>query len=107
MPRGYSGIYAGSIFSGSVNYEFPVFCPDWHIGPVLYLKRLKAGVFYDHAIAFDKEPYEDYNSIGLDLTFDLHLFRLFAPFEAGLRTIYFPQTQQVGFEFLYSLNLSY
>jgi len=107
MPRGYSGIYAGRIFTGSVNYEFPVFCPDWHIGPVLYLKRLKAGIFYDHAITFNKDSNEDYNSLGLDLTFDFHLFRLFAPFEAGLRTIYFPQTQKVGFEFLYSLNLSY
>jgi Tol biopolymer transport system component len=107
IPRGYSHLFPGEMFSGSVNYEFPVFCPDWHIGPVLYLKRLKAGLFYDHAISFDQEPYQDYNSLGLDLTFDFHLFRLFVPLEAGLRTIYFPQTQSFGFEFLYSVNLSY
>jgi hypothetical protein len=107
IARGFSGIYAGSMFTGSVNYEFPVLCPDWHIGPVLYLKRLKAGLFFDHTLTFDHEPYQNYNSIGLDLTFDFHLFRLFAPLEAGLRTVYFPESGTVGFEFLYSLNLSY
>ena len=48
-----------------------------------------------------------YQSTGLDLTFDFHLFRWFVPLEAGLRTIYFPQSKTVGFEFLYSINLSY
>jgi hypothetical protein len=107
FPRGYSHLFPGEMFSGSVNYEFPIFCPDWKIGPVLYLKRLKANLFYDQAIIFDKTPYQDYISTGLDLTFDFHLFRWFAPLEAGLRTIYFPQGQTVGFEFLYNVNLTY
>jgi len=107
IARGFSGIYAGSMFTGSINYEFPVFYPDWHIGPVLYLKRLKAGIFYDHTLTFDHEPYQHYNSIGLDLTLDFHLLRLFAPLEAGLRTIYLVDSKTVRFEFIYRLNLSY
>ncbi len=106
-PRGYSGIYANKMFSGSVAYEFPVCYPDWHIGPILYLKRIKAAVFYDYALAFDHEPDINYQSLGADVTFDFHLFRLFAPLEAGLRTIYFPESQTVGFEFIYRMNLSY
>ncbi|NTV84028.1 MAG: hypothetical protein HGA23_06995, partial [Bacteroidales bacterium] len=47
IARGFSGIYAGEMFSSSVNYEFPIFYPDWNIGPVVYLKRLKAALFYD------------------------------------------------------------
>jgi hypothetical protein len=107
MPRGYSGIYANQVLSGSISYEFPIFYPDWHIGPVIYMKRLKAAVFYDQAWVYDTEPVQDYNSMGVDLTVDFHLFRHFAPLEAGLRSIYFPDSKTVGFEFLYSLNLSY
>jgi hypothetical protein len=107
MPRGYSGIYYNQVLSLAAAYEFPVFCPDWHIGPLLYLKRLKAAVFYDYALAFDPAPDVSYYSTGLDLTFDFHLFRHFAPLEAGLRTIYFPESNSVGIEFLYSLNLNY
>jgi hypothetical protein len=106
LPRGYSGIYADRIVSGSVSYAFPVFYPDWNIGPLLYLKRLKGNLFYDYARTFNAEPILSYQSIGLDLTVDFNLFRHFAPLAAGLRSIYFPQTGTIGFEFLYSLNLS-
>jgi hypothetical protein len=106
MPRGYSGIYADRVLSGSISYVFPIFYPDWHIGPIIYMKRLKAAVFYDQAWVYDTEPVQGYNSMGVDLTVDFHLFRHFAPLEAGLRSIYFPDSKTVGFEFLYSLNLS-
>jgi hypothetical protein len=106
LPRGYSGIYSDRVLSGSVSYEFPIFYPDWHIGPVIYMKRLKAAVFYDHAWVYDTEPDQNYNSVGADLTLDFHLFRHFAPLEAGLRSIYFPESGTFGFEFLYSLNLA-
>jgi hypothetical protein len=105
LPRGYSGIYANQIFSGSISYEFPIFYPDWHIGPVIYIKRLKAALFYDQAWVYDTEPDQSYNSVGADLMLDFHLFRLFAPLEAGLRSIYFPENGTFGFEFLYRLNL--
>jgi len=106
LPRGYSGIYADRVFSGSISYEFPIFYPDWHFGPVIYMKRLKAAVFYDHAWVFNTEPDQSYNSVGADLTLDFHLFRHFAPLEAGLRSIYFPESGRFGFEFLYRLNLA-
>lgn len=107
MARGYSGIYGGKLLTLSGTYQMPVFYPDWHIGPLLYLKRMKAGLFYDETINFDTKPYRQYNSIGIDLTFDFHLFRWFTPLEAGLRSVYFPQNGKFGFEFLYSVDLSY
>lgn len=106
LPRGYSGIYADRIFSGSVSYAFPVFYPDWSIGPIVYFKRLKGNIFYDYAMTLNEVPIQTYQSIGLDLTVDFHLFRHFAPLEAGLRSIYFPGTGTFGFEFLYAINLS-
>ncbi len=106
LPKGYSGIYANRIFSGQVSYEFPIFCPDWHIGPVIYIKRLKAAVFYDKAFELDTGQYRDDQSAGVDLTLDFHLFRSFVPVEAGLRTIYLPESGKMVFEFLYRINLS-
>jgi len=105
FPRGYTHLYSNSALSGSISYEFPILYPDLNIGPVLYLKRVKAAIFYDHTLFFDTDPYQNYNSIGADLTFDFHLFRLFAPLEAGLRTIYLPQDDKFVFEFLYRINL--
>lgn len=107
LPRGFTHLYPGKVFSGSANYSFPVFYPDWKIGPVIYLKRMNANLFYDHAVNFDTAPYENYISTGIDLTFDFHLFRWFAPLEAGLRTIYLPGAGTVSFELLYSVDLSY
>jgi hypothetical protein len=107
IARGFSGINASQMLSASANYEFPIFYPDWHIGPVLYLKRLKAAVFYDASISFDVEPHQSYTSTGLDLTVDFHLFRIFAPLEAGIRTIYLPDSKKVVFGILYGMNLSY
>ena len=105
FPRGYSGIDPDNAFSVSVAYALPLCYPDWHIGPVFYLKRIKAAAFYDYLIDVDTSPYTYYQTCGLDLTFDFHLFRWFVPFEAGLRTIYLPDDNRFEFEFLYSINL--
>jgi len=107
LPRGYTHLYPGKMFSGSANYTFPIFYPDWNIGPVIYLKRLNANLFCDYALSFDQDPNQDYISTGIDLTFDFHLFRWFAPLEAGLRTIYLPEAGTFSFELLYSVDLSY
>jgi hypothetical protein len=107
FPRGFTGIYSNQAISGSLAYVFPVVCPDRSLGPALYLKRIKAAVFYDYAILFDREPDQSYYSTGLDLTFDFHVLRNFVPLEAGLRTIYLPQDETFVFELLYSINLSY
>ena len=105
FPRGYTGIYADKAVSGNINYLFPIFCPEWRLGPVIYMKRLKGTVFYDHMISFDRDPYQHYQSVGFDLTLDFHLFRWFAPLEVGVRTVYLLNDKSVGFEFLYRLDL--
>ena len=107
LPRGFSGIYTNEISTGSATYEFPICYPDWHIGPIIYIKRLKAALFYDCAIDKGVSPNEFYQSTGVDLTIDFHLFRLFTPLEAGLRTIYLPDSRRIALEFLYSVDLSY
>ncbi|MBW6461394.1 MAG: hypothetical protein K0B08_12560, partial [Bacteroidales bacterium] len=105
FPRGYTGIYADKAVSGNINYLFPIFYPEWRLGPVIYMKRLKGAVFYDHIVSFDQSPYQHYQSFGLDLTLDFHLFRFFVPLELGVRTVYRVNDRAVGFEFLYRLDL--
>ena len=104
-PRGYDGIFHNKAVSLSATYTFPLACPDWRLGPVLYIKRIKAALFYDHAINLDQAGQPYYNSAGLDLTFDFHVVSFLAPFDAGVRCIYFPQTGTFDFTPLFRINL--
>ena len=105
VARGYSGIFAGRMSTLSATYVFPIFNPDWRIGPVLYLKRLKGAIFYDHTFVMDTDPFENYNTVGLDLSFDLHILSILAPLEMGLRSMYFPESRTFGFAFIWDINL--
>jgi hypothetical protein len=104
-PRGYKDIYQEKVLSLSLNYALPLYYPDWSIGPVIYIKRFKTTLFYDHAWFFDSQG-SSISSTGLDLTADFHLFGHFIPVEAGLRSIYKPDAQRVEFRFLFNINLN-
>jgi hypothetical protein len=105
IVRGYSGVSADKMMTASVAYVFPLFYPDWRLGPVLYLKRLKGAVFYDHTILLDESLYDSFITVGLDLSVDFHLLSIMAPFEIGLRSMYFPGDQSMGFQLLWGLNI--
>jgi len=104
-PRGYSGIYFDRAWSFSATYVFPLFYPDWRLGPVLYIKRFKGDVFYDYAYGPDSSPFTDYSSAGLDLTMDIHFLSFFIPFEAGVRSIYKTRENTFVFQFLFNVNI--
>ena len=104
-PRGYDNIYETKVLSLSLNYAMPLFYPDLSLGPVIYIKRVKATLFYDYARFFTM-PGTHIQSAGMDLTADFHLFGHFIPFEAGLRSVYKPDVQQFVFQFLFNINLS-
>jgi len=110
-PRGYSGIYLDNAFSFSAGYKFPFWYPDLALGPVIYLKRLKASVFWDYATGENRDSKnqlhrEAYQSLGLDLTADMHVLRFLAPFDLGLRTIYLPDESEFKFQFLFSMDIN-
>lgn len=102
--RGYSGLSGDRMMTLTGTYVFPLFYPDWRLGPVLYLKRLKGAVFYDHTVLMDDSPYGYANTIGLDLSIDFHLLSFLAPIEVGLRSMYMPADASFGFEFLWGVN---
>jgi hypothetical protein len=105
VPRGYTALYDQTIYSLSLNYTFPLFCPDWSAGSVLYFKRFKMNLFFDYAEGYHGDALNIYRSTGAELTADLHILRFLYPFELGLRTIYLPGNSSWKFEFLYAVKL--
>jgi hypothetical protein len=104
FPRGYTEIARDEISSFSLTYSMPLFYPEWQIGNLMYFKRFKTALFYDFAKSTDQLLPSYFSSVGLDLTSDFALFNFIAPFDAGLRSIYNPETGKIKFELLFSLN---
>jgi hypothetical protein len=104
FPRGYTSILRDEIYSFSAMYSMPLFYPEWQINHIMYFKRFKTSLFYDFAKSTDPLLPRVFSSIGLDLSSDFSLLNLIAPLDAGLRSIYNPETRQMKFELLFSLN---
>lgn len=94
MPRGYSKVSNSELNVLKCNYAMPLFCPDWSVGPLVYLKRVWAKFFYDTAKArlmpLSSFVDADYScsSTGVELYFDTHWLRLPFPVSLGYRCTY-------------------
>ena len=106
-PRGYGKLIHDQIRRIGLNYSFPICYPDLAIGPLFFIKRVKANFFYDHAsvilnntaiavltpltsVTFNGNvPYAEnmYESTGIELTFDVRTLRL-VDFDLGVRLSY-------------------
>lgn len=90
--RGYSGISYNDLITLRADYSVPLVYPDFNLGSLIYLKRIKINLFYDYSMLPDLPQNENYSgdnyfwSYGSDLTLDLHFLRAKFPFELGLRT---------------------
>ncbi len=105
-PRGMSGKQDETLLSLRATYALPIAYPDWSIGPVLYLKRIRANLFYDHAFGWNTGNDRDYSSYGTDLLAEVHLLRFIAPLELGVRGAYLPDEQEIAWQFLISIGFS-
>lgn len=96
LPRSVGASTDQHLTAFRVNYHFPLFYPDWSVGPLIYLKRVTLNGFYDGAYGFtntDNYKSENYiHSTGLEIRFDFHVMRFFPKINAGLRYSY-------GFEY--------
>jgi hypothetical protein len=117
FPRGYNGYQNNKMYSLSADYKFPVCYPDFSIGKLAYIKRIKSSLFYDYA--WLSMPTRDdkgniypnslemkMKSFGLELTSDLHFLRFFAPIEMGFRSVYRPDYQDFQFNLLFSIDFN-
>lgn len=117
FPRGYYSTQNNKFYSLSIDYKFPICYPDFSLGKFVYLKRIKADLFYDYGwlsmplvdkngTIFPNSQKKKIESMGIELSSDYHILRFFAPFQSGLRTIYRPEFKTLAFELLFSIDFN-
>lgn len=105
LPRGYSSEISSKMSVLRTTYTLPVCYPDLCMGNVLYIKRIKANLFYDYAqIKQTNHATRTIQSAGCDLTADFHIYRIAVPFSAGVRYARCTTTNSNFFGLLFSMN---
>lgn len=108
FPRGYNSYTADQTTKFAINYAFPIAYPDFAIGPLVFLQRIKANLFTDTATLKYNFPFEGQQSLkssGIELTFDFRFLRVL-DMNLGLRYSYLwnksfaPQGKVHQFDFL-------
>lgn len=112
FSRGYNSLNFPRMWRFGVNYHFPIAYPDAGFANILYLKRLRANLFYDltRGKSLRTGRITPFNTTGAELFFDMRAWNV-QPFTFGLRYSYLLNTdlQQPGkvglFEFILPINL--
>ncbi len=96
FARGYAYRSHKWYYGSAIEYRMPLWYPDISLGPIANLQRIKTMLFYDYAAG---DHTTNYQTIGIDLTMDFNVGRMAQLlFDAGVRLMYFPQTQTTGVE---------
>jgi len=114
LPRGLYGIFGEVLTMLSADYVFPILYPDLEIGALMYVKRIRGALWGDfmngtNVIIRNPNPhYEDksYSTVGIDLVADVNVLRISFPLSLGGRLIYEPDTGNVGFEGIFSMDFN-
>lgn len=88
--RGYDYLYqTHQQWAFKADYAFSIFSPDMSLGSVIYIRRLRANLFYDltRNQARAKGGWTTQSSFGTDLIFDWNLLRMTFPLTTGVRLI--------------------
>jgi hypothetical protein len=121
LPRGYKNIFAEELNFFSVDYVLPLAYPDFIISSLLYLKRIRAGLFYDYASGPGNSIFK-YNgttisplsslttimslkSFGYELLADFHILRIPYMISGGVQTAWRSFSEAPVFELLFNINL--
>jgi hypothetical protein len=126
FPRGYRDIRSNELALLSADYFFPIAYPDFNISSLLYLKRLRADIFYDYAtgtgntypvitpngsVKYEFHNYlEKFSSKGLEVMADFHVLRIPFMISAGVQAAWknFDQAPYLGMLFnidLYGMTI--
>jgi hypothetical protein len=113
LARGITVYRAEKMYSMSVNYTMPVWYPDIALGPILNIKRVRANAFMDYAFGDNPEyrrqfgaarpnlvSTSSYLSTGVEVKFDINVFRFMPELDLGFRYSYGIQPSASLFEFL-------
>jgi hypothetical protein len=121
LPRGYYNIVSKQIQFLSADYVLPLIYPDINLASLLYIKRIRAGFFYDFATGpgnsmfkysanglvpiYDDPERISFKSYGLDLLADFHLLRIPFMISGGVQTAWKSFNQAPSFEMLFNIDL--
>ncbi|MCX6325764.1 MAG: hypothetical protein NT144_03790 [Bacteroidia bacterium] len=121
FPRGYKNIKSKDIELFSVDYVLPLSYPDFNIASLLYLKRIRTGLFYDYALGTGNTYYkntvngliaeyyhnnqETFRSFGFELLADFHILRIPFMISGGVQTAWKKISETPSLELLFNIDL--
>jgi hypothetical protein len=121
LPRGYYNILSTDIKVFSVDYFLPLGYPDLNVASLLYLKRIRTGLFYDYAAGpgnsmykntssglvpvFETSEKEFLRSFGVELLADFHVLRIPFMISAGVQSAWKSANEPPSLELLFNVNL--
>lgn len=113
-PRGYIRASNKNMLSVNFDYMLPLCLPDWSLGGLLYIRRIKASLFYDWSKAENIAMYYDLrefsfirSSVGTELSADVNMLRFAAPVELGGRFSYLINDKSWGAGFIFNINFKF
>lgn len=89
-PRGYNFQYqTRQQWAFKADYALPIVSPDFNIASLIYIRRLRANLFYDLSRnqADSQSKWSTQSSYGGDILFDWNVLRITYPLTAGVRLI--------------------
>jgi hypothetical protein len=121
LPRGYSDIIAEEIKFLSADYVFPLAYPDFNLASLLYLKRIRAGLFYDYAQGpgnsiykytssglaplYDNSETESFKSFGIQMLADFHVLRIPFMISGGVQAAWKDFKTTPSVQLLFNIDL--
>ena len=103
--RGYDYEFHHRFYLGTANYALPLLYPDWNLGALVYLQRVKVNLFYDYSRGEDDaQPPKIYQTAGAELTTNFHPFSLPIPLDMGLRYAYRFEEKDSRYEVVVNLQ---
>jgi len=119
-PRGYKNIMSRELELYSADYVLPLLYPDLSLSSILYLKRIRAGFFYDYGLGtgnsyftytsggvqrVDHDYEETFSSAGFEVLADFHLLRIPYMITGGVQTAWKRSSNTPVFEFKFNIDL--
>ncbi len=88
FARGYDYKFIKNLIFLTLDYSFPIAYPDFIIGDLFYLKRIKGYLFADLGKGYDSDVSENFNSAGFEIRGDINLFSIPVNLDIGMRVTY-------------------
>jgi len=122
FPRGYKNIISEELSFVSCDYKAPLVYPDLNIGSLLYIKRIRAGLFYDFArgtnnyylqtlssgglaVGQTHKYAESFSSYGGEILADFHVLRIPYMISAGVQAAWSQDLESPVIEAIFSIDI--